>query len=65
MLWIYNENDTFFGPALCKRMHDAFTEAGGKAKYHLLPAFGSDGHFLHRLARGDPDLVATGDEISR
>jgi dienelactone hydrolase len=45
-LWIYVENDTFFGPALSKRMHQAYTEAGGIAEYHLLPPFGSDGHFL-------------------
>lgn len=53
MLWIYTENDTFFGPALSKRMHDAFTEAGGNAEYHLLPAFGGDGHFLV----GSPDGI--------
>lgn len=46
MLWIYIENDTFFGPALSNRMHQAYTEAGGSAEYHLLPPFGSDGHFL-------------------
>jgi dienelactone hydrolase len=46
MLWIYIENDTFFGPALSKRMHQAYTEAGGSAEYHLLPPFGNDGHFL-------------------
>ena len=46
MLWIYIENDTFFGPALSKRMHEAFTTAGGKADYHLLPPFGTEGHFL-------------------
>ena len=46
MLWIYIENDTFFGPALSKRMHEAFTAAGGNAEYHLLPAFGDEGHFL-------------------
>jgi dienelactone hydrolase len=46
MLWIYVENDTFFGPALSKRMHQAYTEAGGTAEYHLLPPFGSDGHFF-------------------
>jgi invasion protein IalB len=27
-------------------MHVAFTAAGGDAEYHLLPAFGNDGHFL-------------------
>jgi dienelactone hydrolase len=46
MLWIYIENDTFFGPALSKRMHRAYTEAGGMAEYHLRPPFGNDGHFL-------------------
>jgi dienelactone hydrolase len=45
-LWIYIENDTFFGPALSRRMHQAYTEAGGNAEYHLLPPFGNDGHFL-------------------
>ncbi len=46
MLWLYIENDTFFGPALSKRMHEAFTDSGGRAEYHLLPAFGSEGHLL-------------------
>ena len=46
MLWIYIENDTFFGPELSRRMHKAYTEAGGRAEYHLLPPLGSDGHFL-------------------
>jgi hypothetical protein len=46
MLWIYTQNDTFFGPALSKRMYEAFTAAGGNAEYHLLPAFGSDGHYM-------------------
>jgi homoserine acetyltransferase len=46
MLWIYIENDTFFGPELSRRMHQAYTGAGGNAEYHLLPPFGSDGHFL-------------------
>ena len=53
MLWIYIENDTFFGPALSKRMHDAYTGAGGNAEYHLLPPFGNDGHFLI----GSPDSL--------
>ena len=46
MLWIYIENDTFFGPELSKRMHAAYTAAGGNAEYHLLPPFGDEGHFL-------------------
>jgi dienelactone hydrolase len=46
MLWFYVENDTFFGPELSRRMHEAYTGAGGNAEYHLLPPFGSDGHFF-------------------
>src|SRR5215831_12034750 len=46
MLWIYSENDTYFGPDLAKRMHAAFTGAGGNAEFHMLPPFGSDGHFM-------------------
>jgi dienelactone hydrolase len=46
MLWIYTENDTFFGPALSRKMHEAYTGAGGTAEYHMLPPFGGDGHFL-------------------
>jgi dienelactone hydrolase len=54
MLWIYIENDTYFGPALSKRMLEAFTATGGKAEYHLVPPFGNDGHFFI----GSPDSVA-------
>ena len=46
MLWMYIENDTYFGPELSKRMHAAFTAAGGNARYHLFPPHGSDGHFF-------------------
>jgi len=45
-LWIYTQNDTFFGPALSKRMYDAWTAAGGVAEYHMLPPFKEDGHFF-------------------
>jgi dienelactone hydrolase len=46
MLWFYIENDTFFGPDLSKRMHDAYTAGGGNAEYHLMPPFGSEGHYF-------------------
>lgn len=53
MLWIFIENDTFFGPALSKRMHEAFTASGGSAEYHLMPPFGNEGHFFI----GSPDAI--------
>ena len=46
MLWIYTENDTFFGPEISRRMHAAYTGAGGSAEYHLMPPFGNEGHFF-------------------
>ena len=46
MLWFYIENDTYFGPALSRRMHEAYTTAGGDAEYHLMAPFGSEGHFF-------------------
>jgi dienelactone hydrolase len=54
MLWIYIENDTFFGPELSQRMHAAYTGAGGNAEYHLMPPFGSDGHFFIDSAESIP-----------
>ena len=53
MLWIYIENDTFFGPALSNRMREAFTAAGGKVEYHLMPPFGNEGHYFI----GSPDAI--------
>jgi dienelactone hydrolase len=43
-LWVYSVNDHFFGPALAKRMYEAFTASGGKAQFITAPAFGADGH---------------------
>lgn len=45
-LWVYAENDRFFGPRLAKEFATAFTEAGGKARFVAAPPFGEDGHFL-------------------
>jgi len=54
MLWIYSRNDTYFGPALAEQLHQAYTAAGGKAEYHMLPPFGGDGHFLVDSVDGIP-----------
>lgn len=49
-LWVYAENDLFFGPPLARRFFDAFTKAGGKADFVAAPANGKDGHFLFSAA---------------
>lgn len=43
-LWIYSANDLFFGPALSRRMHEAFVASGGQAEYLQAPAVEGDGH---------------------
>jgi pimeloyl-ACP methyl ester carboxylesterase len=53
-LWIYAENDTYFGPDLAKRMYEAFTAAGGNAELRVFPPFGSDGHFFIGAAEAIP-----------
>lgn len=45
-LWIYAQNDRFFGPSLAHRMHAAFSGAGGRAQFIDAPAIGEDGHSL-------------------
>ncbi len=51
-LWLTAENDSYFAPALSKKLVDAFRLGGGKAEYHLLPPIGSDGHELILAAQG-------------
>ena len=57
-LWIYAQNDKFFGPELVRRMHTAFTGAGGRAQFVDVPPFGDDGHSL--FSRGIRALDARG-----
>ena len=55
MLWIYTENDTYFGPQLSRRMFAAFGKAGGRARFELLPPLRTertqDGHDLLFVGR--------------
>jgi dienelactone hydrolase len=49
-LWIYSENDSFFAPELVRRMHAAFTAAGGAAQLVQPGPFSDDGHRLFTTA---------------
>lgn len=51
-LWLYAENDSYFGPDLVRRLHVAFTQEGGKAKLSLFGPVGKDGHQLWSLFDG-------------
>jgi dienelactone hydrolase len=46
VLSIYTENDSYFPPLLSRQIADAYRKAGGNMDFHLLPAFGKDGHRL-------------------
>jgi dienelactone hydrolase len=66
MLWLYSENDTYFGPPLVTRMHEAFTAAGGDAEFHMLPPIHGDGHFLiHTSDSVPPWMLLVTDFLQR
>lgn len=43
-LWLYSSNDSYFPPALSKKLAQAFLYGGGRAEYRLLPPYGTEGH---------------------
>lgn len=45
-IWLYSENDSFFGPALANSMFHAYRSAGGTAEFVSLPSFRKDGHAI-------------------
>jgi dienelactone hydrolase len=45
-LWIYSENDHYFGPDLARRMFAAFRNSGAPAELIIAPPYGRDGHDL-------------------
>jgi dienelactone hydrolase len=51
-LWLYAENDHFWGPDWPRQWHAAYTGAGGRAELSMLPPIGDEGHYL--LSRGFP-----------
>lgn len=43
-LWFYGANDSYFEPGLARRLHDAYSKAGGSAKLVAYGAFKGDAH---------------------
>jgi dienelactone hydrolase len=50
--WLVAANDTYFSLAFSGKLMDAFRSGGGKADFHALPAFGSEGHWLPETEGG-------------
>jgi dienelactone hydrolase len=49
-LWVYTENDMYFGPKLPKEWFDAYKANGGQGEYVLFPPVGTSGHGLFTIA---------------
>ena len=45
-LWLYAENDSYFSPALSRRMAAAWHRQGADAELHIFAPYGADGHNL-------------------
>ena len=44
MLWLYWQNDMYWGPSIPKLWNAAWIDGGGKAEMHTLAPVGTDGH---------------------
>ena len=74
MLWLYWENDLFWGADNPRRWHEAWVNGGGRAELHMLAPVGANGHggvsidmdrwvplveaFLAKLGFDKPGVVA-------
>ena len=50
--WLVAANDSYFSPAFSRQLADAFRGAGGKVDFRVLPAYGSEGHWLPETEGG-------------
>ena len=60
--WLVAANDSYFSPAFSRRLADAFRASGGKADFNVLPAHGSEGHWLPETEGG---VKLAGPELDR
>ena len=51
--WLVAANDSYFSPDLSRQMADAFRAGGGKVDFRVLPASGSEGHWLAETDGGE------------
>ncbi|MFN7571126.1 MAG: dienelactone hydrolase family protein [Betaproteobacteria bacterium] len=43
-LWLYGDNDSYFGPEVFRPMYESYTQAGGQAQLIAYGEFGRDAH---------------------
>jgi dienelactone hydrolase len=60
--WLVAANDSYFAAPLSRQLADAFRAAGGKVEFRVLPASGSEGHWLAETESG---VQAAASELER
>jgi dienelactone hydrolase len=50
--WLVAANDSYFPPALSRQLADAFRGPSGRVDFHVLPAYGGEGHWLPESENG-------------
>ena len=52
VIWLVAANDTYFSPNFSRQLVDAFRGPGGKVDFHVLAAYGDEGHWLPETEGG-------------
>jgi dienelactone hydrolase len=52
VIWLVAANDSYFSPDLSRQLADAFRTSGGRVDFRVLPASGSEGHWLAETEAG-------------
>ena len=60
--WLVAANDSYFSPDLSRQLADAFRGGGDKVEFRVLPASGSEGHWLAETEAG---VKIAGPELER
>ena len=60
--WLVAGNDSYFSPAFSKTLVDAFRGSGGEVDFRVLPAVGSEGHWMIETEAG---VKAANRELAR
>ena len=60
--WLVAANDSYFSPDLSRQLADAFRSGGDRVEFRVLPASGTEGHWL---AETDAGIKSAGPELDR
>ena len=60
--WLVAASDSYFSPSFSKNLADAFRGGSGKVDFRILPAVGSEGHWLIESEAG---VKAAGSDLTR